>query len=545
MTLALALLSVASQASPAVVPDINRALGIEREYRGKAFRTRITPNWLPNGGLWYRIDTGPNAFEWVAVDAAGKVSRFKTEVELRKKLGTTMGLEKPLLLTAQPQPRAAGERVDFEFLNRAGKPVQLFWVNDDERVPYAKIDAAKSHVQGTFSGHVWEVRFDDGKSIGYVTVPALGGKVQIEATVRPEPAAPRPERTAAPWNLAIRKNDLWATETATGQEFQVTFDGTPIDHYRTTGNFWSPDQSKLVVFRTKSAQERKVNIVSSSPKDQLQPKLITLDYLKPGDQIAVPRPVLIDVKTRTAKLLDNALFPNPWSLPPLANSGWGTGVTWSPDSSRFYFAYNERGHQLMRVVSVDAESGTPTTLFEDKTKTFIHYSGKSWRHWLHSSYELIWMSERDGWCHLWLYDTKTGKLKHQITKGHWPVREVLHVDEANRLVWFMASGLKAGEDPYHLHLCRVNIDGSGFQQLTAGDGNHRVEFSPNHDFFIDTWSRADQPPVTELRRSSDGGLVCELEKADASALLATGWKMPERFVAKGRDGKTEIGRAHV
>jgi dipeptidyl aminopeptidase/acylaminoacyl peptidase len=540
MTLALALLSVASQASPAVVPDINRALGIEREYRGKAFRTRITPNWLPNGGLWYRIDTGPNAFEWVAVDAAGKVSRFKTEVELRKKLGTTMGLEKPLLLTAQPQPRAAGERVDFEFLNRAGKPVQLFWVNDDERVPYAKIDAAKSHVQGTFSGHVWEVRFDDGKSIGYVTVPALGGKVQIEATVRPEPAAPRPERTAAPWNLAIRKNDLWATETATGQEFQVTFDGTPIDHYRTTGNFWSPDQSKLVVFRTKSAQERKVNIVSSSPKDQLQPKLITLDYLKPGDQIAVPRPVLIDVKTRTAKLLDNALFPNPWSLPPLANSGWGTGVTWSPDSSRFYFAYNERGHQLMRVVSVDAESGTPTTLFEDKTKTFIHYSGKFWSKYLPKSNEIIWMSERDGWNHLYAHDATTGALTRQLTRGPWVTRSVESHDEIANTLLLRVAGRTPKEDPYHDHYVELNLATGAILPLTAADGTHRLTFSPDNKTYLDTYSRVDLPPVTELRRKSDGTKIATLETSDITGLFATGWRAPQRFVAKGRDGKTDI-----
>jgi dipeptidyl aminopeptidase/acylaminoacyl peptidase len=150
------------------------------------------------------------------------------------------------------------------------------------------------------------------------------------------------------------------------------------------------------------------------------------------------------------------------------------------------------------------------------------------------------MSERDGWCHLWLYDVQTGKPKHQITKGAWPVREVLQVDEAKKEIWFLASGLRAKEDPYHEHLCRVNFDSSGFKQLTEGDGNHRVEFSPNRDFFIDTWSRADLPPVMELRRSRDGGLVCELEKAEVSALLATGWTMPERFVAKGRDGKTDI-----
>ena len=131
-------------------------------------------------------------------------------------------------------------------------------------------------------------------------------------------------------------------------------------------------------------------------------------------------------------------------------------------------------------------------------------------------------------------------MKNQVTQGSWPVRQVLHVDEATREVWFLASGLRPTEDPYHLHLCRVKLDGSGFQQLTDGDGNHRVEFSPNRDFFVDSWSRADQPPVHELRRSGDGSLVCVLEKAEADSLLEAGWTMPERFVAKGRDGQTDI-----
>jgi dipeptidyl aminopeptidase/acylaminoacyl peptidase len=150
------------------------------------------------------------------------------------------------------------------------------------------------------------------------------------------------------------------------------------------------------------------------------------------------------------------------------------------------------------------------------------------------------MSERDGWCHLYLYDVKTGKPKQQITKGQWVVREVLHVDEDKREIWFTANGMRANEDPYHLHLCRVKFDGSEFKQLTEGDGNHRIEFSPTREFFIDTFSRADMPPMNELRRSTDGSLVCLLEKAEVKDLLATGWQMPERFVAKGRDGKTDI-----
>jgi dipeptidyl aminopeptidase/acylaminoacyl peptidase len=150
------------------------------------------------------------------------------------------------------------------------------------------------------------------------------------------------------------------------------------------------------------------------------------------------------------------------------------------------------------------------------------------------------MSERDGWNHLYLYDAKTGRVKNQITKGPWVVRGVERADKEKRQIWFRAGGIRPGQDPYSVHYCRVNFDGSGLIVLTEGDGTHKIDFSPDQRYLIDSYSRVDMPPVTELRRSGDGKLVCELERADWNALLHTGWKAPERFTAKGRDGTTEI-----
>jgi dipeptidyl aminopeptidase/acylaminoacyl peptidase len=150
------------------------------------------------------------------------------------------------------------------------------------------------------------------------------------------------------------------------------------------------------------------------------------------------------------------------------------------------------------------------------------------------------MSERDGWNHLYLYDSKTGQVKNQVTKGDWVVRGVERVDREKRQVWFRASGVIPGQDPYYVHHCRVNLDGGGLTVLTEGDGTHTFEYSPDRRFCIDTYSRVDLAPVNDLRRCEDGRLVCGLEQGDASALRATGWAPPERFVAKGRDGVTDI-----
>src|SRR5207253_1357691 len=137
--------------------------------------------------------------------------------------------------------------------------------------------------------------------------------------------------------------------------------------------------------------------------------------------------------------------------------------------------------------------------------------------------EALWMSERDGWNHLYLYDTSTGKVKNQITRGEWVVRKVDRVDPDKRQIWFQAGGTIPGQDPYYIHFCRVNFDGTGMTLLTEGDGNHNIKFSPDNRYLVDTYSRVDLPPVTEVRRVEDGKRVVDLDRGDSSALVAAGW----------------------
>ena len=152
---------------------------------------------------------------------------------------------------------------------------------------------------------------------------------------------------------------------------------------------------------------------------------------------------------------------------------------------------------------------------------------------------MIFASERDGWKQLYLIDAKDGAI-HPITQGPWVMRGVVRVDEDKRQIWFRGSGKNPGEDPYFVHYYRVNFDGTGLVALTDGNGTHSVQYSPDERFLIDTYSRVDMPPVNILRRVSDGSLVCKLEEADISDLKQRGWESPEVFVAKGRDGTTDI-----
>jgi len=323
------------------------------------------------------------------------------------------------------------------------------------------------------------------------------------------------------------------------QAFPLSYDGSEGNYYTLRSVAWSPDSKHLVAYHTRPGYDRQVHYIESSPADQVQPKSTSIRYLKPGDTLDIAYPALFDVEKKTEVEIDHALFPNPYDI---------TQPVWWKDGRGFTFEYNQRGHQVYRVIEVEANSGKARTLIDEVSKTFIYYNelgpglsaGRRYRHNIDDGKEIIWASERDGWEHLYLYDGSTGKVKNQITKGDWLVRNVIEVDDAKRQIWFQAGGSIPGQDPYFVQYYRINFDGTGLTRLTDADGDHAVVISPDKKYYVDTWSRVDLPPQSQLRRTEDQKVVMDLEKGDASALLAAGFRFPEVFVAKGRDGKTDI-----
>src|SRR5207249_7502261 len=126
--------------------------------------------------------------------------------------------------------------------------------------------------------------------------------------------------------------------------------------------------------------------------------------------------------------------------------------------------------------------------------------------WLDKSDEIIFVSERDGWRHMYLIDVRTGAIKNPITSGRYVLRGIERIDDENRQIYFRACGKNPDQDPYFIQYFRVNFDGTGLVQLTEGNGSHTVQYSPDRKYLIDSYSRVDMPPVHELRRTSDGAL---------------------------------------
>ncbi len=414
--------------------------------------------------------------------------------------------------------------------NATGSEIEIFWVNGaGERRSYGKIPDGKSSTRQTYAGHIWLMTDSDGEALAAVEAADTPSSARITEKI---PAPPKPRPGLSPdkkWRAFIRDHNVFIEPAEGGGAIAISSGGTSEIEF--TGPLeWSPDSLKLVARRVKPVEQRRIHIVQSSPPDQLQPSLIELPYTKPGDPIRQPLPCLFSITDRKQIPIDEDLFSNPWDI---------SRLRWSEDSSEFSFLHNQRGHQLMRIIGIHADTGSARIIHEETSPTFIDYSQKTWLHHISGTSEILWASERDGHNHLYLIDAATGSIKHPVTSGDWNVREVVEVDEENRRLLIKYMGVE-GQDPYHLHFAWVDLDGSRFVPLTSSDGNHSIRFSPDGKWILATWSKVDHPPVTELRHAGNGELVMELERADDHALRQSGWTRPERFTAKGRDGSTDI-----
>ena len=504
--------------------DYDRALGLRRKFEALVGNSAEAPRWIPRTHKAFYRRTVKGGHDFILVDADAKT---KGPAFDHSRIAASLSSATGKTYTALDLPFNVFDFVDGD------RAIQFAAESATWRCDVASSSCRKAtpaEIQQGGGGRGGG-RGGGGGGAGF---GGRGGAPQDgNPAVR---VSPDGKREALIWNYNITIRDAGNK----GNDVVLSTDGSEGNAYDFASIAWSPDSTKIAANRVRPGYRREVHYVESSPADQVQPKHTVNIYAKPGDVLALPQPVIFDVASQKQFTLDNALFPNPYDL---------SRFQWRKDSRAVTFEYNQRGHQVFRVLEADAATGKVRSVISEEPKTFFNYrtangnladSGKKYRYDLEDGREVIWMSERDGWNHLYMMDGATGQPKHQITKGQWVVRAVIKVDEAAKQILFSAGGMNAGKDPYFLNVYRINFDGTGLTPLTTGDGNHNVVFSEDGTLYIDTWSRVDTPPTSELRKTADASLVMPLETGDISALVASGWKAPEVFVAKGRDGTTDI-----
>ncbi len=498
---ALALVLLCASAAAHAAPDeaaFRRSIGLRRAWQDLTRDVAWPAHWTPDGRRFsYRKTVaGGFAFETVDAKTLAKSPAFDTA-----KLAAALGDARHEVVDAMHLPFA-----EFDYA-------------DDGKAIAFSLD--ETRWQCGIVVYRCEAAVDRSRPRGFGVVRDMAVPAENSPKVSPD----------GKWTAFVQGDNLVVRETGNAIVVPLSVDGTAGDFYDPETLRWSPDSRHIMIYQVKPGYQRRVLRVESSPRDQLQPKLQSQLYPKPGDAIDQERPVLFDVPTRRQTLIDDALFPNAYEL---------SAPRWRSDGRSVAFDYVRRGFGQARIVAVDAETGVAHAAVTEDAKTFV-YADRRYAHDVGADgREIVWASERDGWNHLYLIDGRTGAVKNRITTGDWVVRDVIAVDDTKRQIVFAASGMNAGEDPYFRHVYRIDFDGHHLTALTPAKADHDARFSPDGTLYVDTYSRIDLPTVSELHRSSDGALVATITKGDDSALHAAGFRPPEVFVAKGRDGKTDI-----
>ena len=492
-TLLLATIATAQPKPDEIRARYARADRIGGEFASKVFNRSLQPNWLENGSkFWYRSDYAAGKSKFVLVDSAtgAKSAPFDATkiADALKKEGVNA--------TADNLPFRS-----FDFVDE-GKAIRFEFDNKAYRADLATYALTKQEV-------------------------------------RPRPQGPG----RAPW-----RQNLWAPDKRQvrspegGLIAQVTDHGIRVT--KADGSFtdagaaggaesyfarviWSPDSKYVIAARVNKGDRNQVHLIRSSPSQWGPAELESRVYDRPGDKVDTFDMYRYNVATGHFDIL-NAPRTEYDGMP---------NIRWRKDRTKFTYDLMDRGYGRWRLIEVDPAANTHRTIIDDDPDTFFD-STAAFTWYATNSDEVIFRSERSGWGHLYLVDADGGT--NQITQGNWVVRGVEWVDEAAREIVFRASGMNTGEDPYFIHYYRIKFDGTGLTKLTEAKGNHSLQISPNRAFYVDTYSTVEDAPKHELRRLSDGKKVADLEAADITELKKAGWRAPRPFVAKGRDGKTDI-----
>ena len=516
--LVLLVIGLAIVASPLPSQDAEQAEREAMYYRYLEFRSlvkggSIEPHWMADGSSFWYAEGAPENTVIYRVDpqANTQVPLFDT-ARLRQALAPLLGDEPPY----------------------QGLPFEEFtFIGDGEQT-----------VEFTVADRAFILQLDS-----YVVTPSPAGSQEEKRRLIPQIARSYPYPDAGNelvevlspnrrWFATLKDHDIWLRSSADGREVQLSADGTADYQWGSrewsprSWASWSPDSSKLAARKVDLRQVPKSPIVHwLAPKEEVEWVHLSWDRWAGGpmrqtELFVIDIPAGRQVRVDVGEEPDQAL----------------NLLGWRPDGSEVLFLRSTRDKKTMDLMAADPQTGASRVVVRERQETFVAGGWDEWDggghvHFLEDGQRVLWLSERDGWKHLFLYDLE-GHLLRRLTEGAWPMLQIIAVDEEAGWVYFTAHA--DPQRPYDTHLYRVSLQGGPFTQLTEGSGQHAVQIAPSKGFFLDTHSSVERAPVVELRQV-DGTLVRTLSEAKIDALRRKlQWSPPEEFVVKAADGKTDL-----
>lgn len=366
----------------------------------------------------------------------------------------------------------------------------------------------------------------------------------------------------------IRGYDLWLKSRQTGHETALTTDGeadwaygqlsqtalSPVSYgqHPFPMGLWSPDSQWFLTHRIDERELPEMAMVQHAPPGGGRPILHTHKYAVPGDPLPIATYVAFHIPSGRKIVFDAFAIPVVLAFASFSQMAWFEGGgAWLVRFDRYF-----RRVDLIRLDLVQGTGGVVLT--EEVSSGYLELHSQLLRgafnvRTLTKTDEVVWVSERDGWAHLYLYEVSTGRLKNRITHGAWFVRDIVHVDEARRKVFLLAQGIDPTTDPGRRVLCAVNLDGTGFEILLAHDGDVLVSktepgggdqdrpyrpaapcgISPDSRFAVVRYSSVERGNRTE---------IVDLHNQQGFVIASVGQKPGEplvrHFTARAADGVT-------
>ena len=426
----------------------------------------------------------------------------------REKTGT-----EDLLYIADPLEPSKRQSFSLQRLNgflAQGKHPEL------KRWPAMRVDARGKMV------------FQQGSS--YFEVDEKGQKVNLLYTLPDD--ADNPDEDAPTHHLAYTlRNALWiarpgqpALQVATDADSNIIYGSSKVHRNEfgiTKGTFWSPDGNQLAFYRLDQRMVTDYPIVSV----QTRPASATLiKYPMAGNASHQATVGVFNIATGKTTYLQTTGDPEHYL----------TNIAWNPQGTEVYIAELNRDQNHMWLRAYSAATGQlERTLFEETSPQYtepqhapLFVKG--------NPKQLVWQSERDGYNHLYLYDTQ-GQLLRQLTLGNWVVTDVLGFDNKNNIIY-----QSTAQSPLQRHIFRLPVSGKGQAVLlTPGAGTHTGELSANGIFLTDSWSSITVPRTVRVVGVQSGKVLRTLlASANPTAGIAMG--QMRMFTMKAADGQTDL-----
>ncbi|WP_339887571.1 S9 family peptidase [uncultured Flavobacterium sp.] len=327
------------------------------------------------------------------------------------------------------------------------------------------------------------------------------------------------------------ENNLYVYDELSGSHLQITSDGKKnsiingITDWVYEEEFafvraydWNSNGTKIAYIRF---DESEVPEFSMDMYNQgLYPTQEVFKYPKAGEKNAVVSLYMYDLKTGKSQKINLGDYTD-FYIP---------RIKWTNDSNILSVQVMNRHQNNLDLHFVDSNSGKTTIVLNEKDKAYVDITDNLT---FLKDNSFIWTSEKDGFNHIYHYD-KNGKLKKQITSGKWEVTNYYGFNEKSGMIYYQSvENGSINRDVYS-----IKIDGKSKTRLSSKTGTNGATFSPNFDYYINSFSSATQAPSYTLNESKSGKEIKKiLSNEEAEEKLAKyGVSAKEFFTLKTEKG---------